>query len=67
MRDKDRKEHGPFPELAVVLTPVAWIEGRAVDAETGETLGLSQDGTIEVPVERHDYRQIMLTLQIPPR
>ena len=42
MRDKDRKEHGPFPELAVVLTPVAWIEGRAVDAETGEPVRLKR-------------------------
>ena len=40
--DDDRKEHGPVKELAVVLTPEAWIEGCAVDAETGERVRLQQ-------------------------
>ncbi len=40
--DDDRKEHGPFQELSVVLTPEAWIEGRAVDAETGEPVRLER-------------------------
>ena len=30
--DDDRKEHGPFQELSVALTPEAWIEGQAMDA-----------------------------------
>ena len=36
------KEHGPFQQLDVVLEPVAWIEGRAIDAETGKSVQLSQ-------------------------
>ena len=36
------KEHGPFRQLDVVLEPVAWIEGRAIDAETGKPVRLSQ-------------------------
>jgi hypothetical protein len=36
VRDESEKEHGPFKELLVKLTPQAWIEGRAVDAETGK-------------------------------
>jgi hypothetical protein len=40
--DDARKEYGPFQELSVVLTPVAWIEGRAVDAETDEPVRLER-------------------------
>jgi hypothetical protein len=41
-------------------------EITAVDAETGQTLELSRDGTIQVPVERHDYRQIMVQRHAAP-
>ena len=32
----------------------------AVDADTGAPLSSAGDGTISVPVERHDYRQVMI-------
>jgi hypothetical protein len=41
-------------------------DATVVDAETGEKLQLSQDGSIEAPVERHDYRQILLEWHIAP-
>jgi hypothetical protein len=36
------------------------------DPETGAKLQLSQDGTIEAPIERHDYRQILLEWPVAP-
>jgi hypothetical protein len=36
------KDRGPFRQLDVVLEPVAWIEGRAIDADTGKPVRLSQ-------------------------
>ena len=36
------KEHGPFKELSVVMQPVAWIEGAAVDEATGEPVRLDR-------------------------
>lgn len=40
--DEDAKDHGPFQELSVTLTPEAWIEGRAIDAETGKPVRLKR-------------------------
>lgn len=40
--DDARKEHGPFQELSVSLTPEAWIEGLAIDHETGEPVRLER-------------------------
>jgi hypothetical protein len=34
------KELGPAKDLTVVLKPLAWIEGRALDADTGEPIRL---------------------------
>ena len=33
---------------------------RAIDAETNEVLKLSEDGQLELPVQRHGYRQILI-------
>jgi hypothetical protein len=33
----------------------------AVDAETGDVLTMNADGSMTIPVPRHDYRQIMIT------
>jgi hypothetical protein len=33
----------------------------AVDADTGEAITMQGDGSIMVPVERHDYRQVMIS------
>jgi hypothetical protein len=41
-------------------------DATVIDAETGEKLQLSQDGTIQAPVERHDYRQILLEWHAAP-
>lgn len=38
----DGKEYGPFKELAVVMRSTAFIEGTAIDAETGEPVRLDQ-------------------------
>ena len=38
----DRTEHGPDRDLSLTMEPVAWIEGRAVDAETGEPVRLER-------------------------
>jgi hypothetical protein len=35
----------------------------AVDADTGEAMAMQADGSIVVPVERHDYRQVMISAQ----
>ena len=40
--DDTGKDHGPFRELSVVLTPQAWIEGQARDADTGEPVRLDR-------------------------
>ena len=40
--DTSHRKHGPLKELSVTLTPEAWIEGRAMDVETGEAVRLSQ-------------------------
>jgi hypothetical protein len=32
----------------------------AVDADTGEAIAMQGDGSMVVPVERHDYRQVLL-------
>jgi len=34
---------------------------QAVDADTGGDLSMSADGSISIPIERHDYRQILIT------
>jgi hypothetical protein len=34
---------------------------KAVDAETGQTIDLSTNGTMSVEVPRHDYRQIIIS------
>ncbi len=39
---EDVKDHGPFQELFVTLTPEAWIEGWATDAETGKPVRLKR-------------------------
>jgi len=36
VNDDTRKKFGPFKELDVTMKSVAWIEGEAIDAETGE-------------------------------
>lgn len=36
------KEHGPVKELSVVMQPVAWIAGAAVDEATGEPVRLDR-------------------------
>ncbi|MDB5325893.1 MAG: hypothetical protein JWM57_1462, partial [Phycisphaerales bacterium] len=36
---------------------------KAFDADTGKPLALTDDGAIAVPVDRHDYRQILI---LPP-
>ncbi len=36
------KEYGPFPDLKVVMSPLAWIEGTAVDDETGVPVKLDR-------------------------
>ena len=32
----------------------------AVDAETSQTLAVQPDGSVDVPINRHDYRQIIV-------
>jgi uncharacterized GH25 family protein len=39
---KNPPEYGPDKELSVVLKPVAWIEGYAKDADTGEPVQLDK-------------------------
>ena len=34
---------------------------KLIDADTGASLGALEDGAVHVPVERHDYRQVMIT------
>ncbi len=36
VNDDTRKKFGPFKDLDVTMKSVAWIEGEAIDAETGE-------------------------------
>ena len=36
----DGTEHGPFGELSITLKRAGWIEGRAIDADTGEPVRL---------------------------
>jgi hypothetical protein len=38
----DGTEFGPFGELSMTLKRAGWIEGRAIDAETGEPVPLSR-------------------------
>ena len=59
------KEHGPFRQLDVVLEPVAWIEGRAIDAETGEPVRLSQ--VVLCFFERNAHGEVVLSGCRSPR
>ncbi|HUY87634.1 MAG TPA: carboxypeptidase-like regulatory domain-containing protein [Pirellulales bacterium] len=36
------KEHGPVRQLSVVMQPVVWIEGEAIDEATGEPVRLDR-------------------------
>ena len=33
---------------------------KAIDADTGKPLEMTADGRVTVPIERHDYRQILI-------
>ena len=35
-------------------------QSKVIDADTGDAIAMQPDGTITVPVERHDYRQLMI-------
>lgn len=38
----DGTEHGPFGELSMTLKRAGWIEGRAIDADTGDPVRLQR-------------------------
>jgi hypothetical protein len=38
---------------------------KVIDAETGEVLALDAGGAVTLPVERHDYRQIIIEKNQP--
>lgn len=40
--DSANNWHGPFKELAIKMQSLAWIEGHAVDAETGQPVRLTR-------------------------
>jgi hypothetical protein len=40
--DNSGKKHGPFKELRITLQPEAWIEGEAIDTETGKPVRLKR-------------------------
>jgi hypothetical protein len=40
--EDDPKEQGPFPSLSVTMSPLAWIEGTAVDDQTGTPVKLDK-------------------------
>jgi hypothetical protein len=40
--EDDPKEQGPFPGLSVTMSPLAWIEGTAVDDQTGTPVKLDK-------------------------
>jgi uncharacterized GH25 family protein len=42
VQSDDNKPHGPDKEFSVVMKRQAWIEGRALDAETGEPVRLDK-------------------------
>jgi hypothetical protein len=42
VRSDEREKHGPTKEWTVVMERLAWIEGHAIDAETGEPVHLDK-------------------------
>ncbi len=52
------KEYGPFPDLKVVMSPLAWIEGTAVDDDTG--LPVKLDRVVLCFFERKPNGEVVL-------
>ena len=56
VRDSDKK--GTMKQLVVTMTPEAWIEGRAIDAETGQPVRV--DRIVRCLFERKQGGEVVL-------
>ena len=57
--DDAATEHGPTKQLEIILRPQAWIEGKAIDANTGEPVKL--DRVVLCFVERKANGEVVIS------